>query len=57
MHFGHFGSVDRFEPAKAFLLEGAYLCEAVEMFTKLWYNKIKKRGELNEEKVYLANET
>lgn len=31
--------------------------ETVEMFIKMWYNKIKKRGELNEEKVYLANET
>jgi hypothetical protein len=76
--FAHrFGSLDRFEPAKAFLREeggprsggrslrdiviwlnftvtrspsvaydasslpeGAYLCETVEMFTKLWYNEV-----------------
>ena len=42
----HFGAFDRFEPAKAFLreevVEGAYLCEVVETFTKLWYNDVRK---------------
>ncbi len=38
----HFGFVDRFEPAKAFLPEGAYLREMVETFTKLWYNDVRK---------------
>ena len=30
------------------LPDGAYLCETVAMFTKLWYNKEKKGGEINE---------
>ena len=42
MHFGHFRFVDRFERVKAFLWDRAFTkfdYKAVEMFTKLWYNK------------------